>query len=195
MAVQHKPEGRRITDWIVAIFTAALFVTSYLQWAAITGQLKVMERDERPWIGMKDIVTNGPIRTNTQTGIMITIANFGKSPAFLKYQVMEARLMKGDFPDSITYTQPQPSGYDKEREPMFPGDVGMKLTMNTPYLTDVDMDDLIHGKQKLYVFGEVKYTDTTDAKALHTTRFCGYLIPNMVPTALVGCHGPFAFAD
>ena len=191
-----------VTDWCIAAFTLALVVTSAYQNSSMQGQLNVMKDDQRPWVGIKDIGPGSPLIANVPFSIWIDLRNFGKSPAFLKEQASEMRLLDGDFPDTVEFSEPLPAGYDREGEPLLPGDIGIKLAPRKIFSED-EVDKVKSGKLHLYVFGRIKYTKPSDSN-IHITRFCwqleaignmeikGIATPNII---MAGCHGLWSYAD
>jgi hypothetical protein len=79
-------ELKKAEKWIIWLTAAMAFfalcgvVVGILQWAAIHGQLNVMEASERPYVGVLEVRTQ-PEAAGTQL-ILPTLKNFGKNPAF-----------------------------------------------------------------------------------------------------------------
>lgn len=79
-------ELKKAEKWIIWLTAAMAFfafcgvVVGGFQWAAIHGQLNVMEASERPYVGVLEVRTQ-PEPTGTQL-ILPILKNFGKNPAF-----------------------------------------------------------------------------------------------------------------
>ncbi len=153
---------------VMAIFTGALFYTSFGQWEAIKGQLAIMEAAERPWVRV-----NGPTTTRDFEGdkflwINIKVSNPGKSPA----RILETLVGAGSFaalPDSPPYGE---IPHDKRSKlVLFP-------TMEVPvdfemFLPKAKLAAIQKGALKLFVYARVTYEDMRD-HSQHETTFCAY---------------------
>ncbi len=197
-----KPPDSTHAIWgvVLGILLAAIYG---MQLYTMQGQLAVMRDDQRPWVGVRSIGQIDVPKPDVRYSIAVELGNFGKTAAFLRDTAIEMRPLAGDFPDTIDFSTPMPDSVKNNREPLFPGDVGVKkvatITMNAEEIKKL----LGRAEHRLYLFGQIHYTTATDT-TVHTTRFCffvgslGLTVVNnqaMENMALYECPSRYAYAD
>jgi hypothetical protein len=143
-------------------------------------------------------------KADVKYSIAVELGNFGKTTAFLRDTAIEMRPLAGDFPDTIDFSTPMPDSVKNNREPLFPGDVGVtKVATITMNAEEIKKQLGPQPEHRLYLFGQVHYTTATDT-TVHTTRFCffvgttGMTVVNgqfMANLVLYDCPSRYAYAD
>jgi hypothetical protein len=199
----YKPPDSTAAIW--GVFLGILLAAIYgMQLHVMQRQLNAMQDDQRPWVGVKGVGQVGVPQPDIQYSIALDVGNFGKTPAFLKDTVIEMRPLAGDFPDTIDFSSPMPDSAKNNRDPLFPGDVGItKVATITMNAEEIKKQLGPHPEHRLYVFGQIHYTTATDT-TMHTTRFCffvgtlGMTVVNgqfMANMTLYDCPSRYAYAD
>lgn len=181
---KNKSERRRhyleiLGLWAAAAVGLAAIVSgnhdAHEQRDVMQGQLRRMQKDGRPWVGI-NIIQNDPIiKAGQEFKIVPWLQNFGKSPA-----LHVKACLSSDTPD---LGQQDKQGILKlltgiEERCDDPIETILMPNAQFPYpvtrpanlMTSIIADDINGGKRTFSVVGRVVYSD--DDGATHRTRFC-----------------------
>ncbi len=136
----------------------------------------------RPWIGPINWVMEGDVTPQRKFTITVHIENFGRTPAFVSRYMVAYWLRKPPFPnnpDFIGGGHPIPS-----HQVMYPGETARSMPMEN-FVGRGQLTDILSEQKRMYVYGEVVYTDTLRPTVTHHTHFCAFYDPGT--KAFTGC--------
>jgi hypothetical protein len=126
----------------------------------------------RPWIGPKEITLEGTIENQSVFSIWASIENFGHTPAVVDSYIVEYWLRKPPFPDNPSYYIGE-GGPISSHQVLFPGE-SMRSRPMKGWLYVAQLANVIQDRQRMYVYGEITYSDALRPKIKHHTQFCGF---------------------
>jgi len=173
-----------LSNWFLVAFTAALVVTGILQWDAIKGQLKAMVDADRPWIGSYAFSAE-PIEIDKDGSARISVINSGRGPARILSFKTELHVFD-DFPPEPPYGS-APLWMNGSHTILLPG-----MTANNEFpftrFSPAQLQSVLDGKAKLYIYGVLEYEDLRVKNSRHTTKICAYwTAKKLVSTPFVNC--------
>jgi hypothetical protein len=173
-----------LPQYLIAVFTLALAFFAWKAWvaaqdgtAALQGQLDLMKRDERPWIGLDRI--EGAFAPATKGFKFSVVAkNSGKSPALNVHGGFHVGPNPGNDISKIwpTTIKEGSSGL------MLPG----TITVWNLEITDEQMRRYVaHETDEIIVYGRIDYDDV-DGQS-YCTKICRYYDKDMAGGSLAIC--------
>jgi hypothetical protein len=173
--------------WMIGL-TAAIAITSLLQWRAISGQLDEMKRggvdthdlalaaklDQRAWIGLSHMTVE-PLKAGSSVKGSVTFVNSGRTPAKDASPLIHMKYSRATAGEENELLQWSNDGATPKLifGAVYPGvPVGSVVggDNQVKVLDEADLTQIASGYT--YIWGEVSYTDMFDAP--HRMEFCGY---------------------
>ncbi len=162
----------RYTLWLTVFTCAMALASGLLVWIGYR-QHRFQKRLERPWIvirprnlqGLDQWSSRGPF----DVVLLFMVHNVGKTPGWLLRQHLELKAME---PDELL-NDPEYDRTVSAGDSQTPIGPGAKLVGGVVRLSIENEErrvTIFTGKENLYCFGFVEYTDALAAK--HATRFC-----------------------
>lgn len=137
---------------VIALFTIILGIATV---SLVNGADKTAERQLRAYVGVDAVSVSG-ISPNAEPCAMITIRNFGQTPAYDLTHVGDIRL--APFPDAGTL-EPITSAIPP-KQPLHPNAIIIKSVELRHSLTNEQLASVRHRNAAIYIFGIIKYRDT-----------------------------------
>jgi hypothetical protein len=162
------------TDWLLTAFTGLLAAVAILQWSVTDRQLRVMRRDQRPWIKVE--MEKHPIQAGSASLGILHLTNIGKTPAknidgrvfveFLNTDESPHLNLGGPFSGATSGTLfPATGPIDM---PIIRVSTGGKVA---EFLTN-DVNAYESGTKYIVIYAKVSYEDTSGIKGW--TQFCAF---------------------
>ena len=181
-----------ITDWSIAVFTAALVATTIYQFSIMKGQLDEMRLDQRPWI--KVSVDLLPLHVGSAEIASLHVINTGKTAAtkvntnYTTETVVNGETPKLDFSTgtnmnswvAVFFPEPKPADVVVVRMRHLQGNEpgidrnDVRIAEQAPLdpITQQDVGNFNGGKIFFVVYVRFDYFDASGVA--HWTQFCGW---------------------
>jgi hypothetical protein len=113
----------------------------------------------RPWVGV-EAITKPVLQQGSAPAVVLTIKNRGSTPAFK----LRADFRAG-YHDTNAATAARPNPKDQKTHTiLLPGDVGRYHPFGACLpLTAESIEDILQRRKKLWIVGEIEYSDSSDA--------------------------------
>ena len=182
-------EKSSFTDWLLAIFTAALAGATIYTIIIIGGQLDVMRKDQRPWIKMT--FDSFAVQAQSAIGGNLHQVNYGKTVAkniagkFAIEEVKNGEQPRMDYGNAwVSFT----TGALFPNDPQVRGVPMQKVAQHLPsgdtyeavVLSQTEYDDFMNGKIFFAAYGIISYSDFFRIE--HWTKYCTFLYPANGPS-------------
>jgi hypothetical protein len=168
----------KITDTLVAAFTALLFFATLALWWStrrlVRGAQETAQRQLRAYVFVESASITHVDNNEGVPEVVVTVRNFGQTPAYKLANLTCLALCPHPAPPHITAAMEQDMLADiTASTDMGPGhfqQAPVSTNLGRPF-TEEEMQGLASGKYVIYVYGRVRYVDAFGNKQLTKYRF------------------------
>ena len=167
-------------DAVIASFTVVLAVVAVWQTAIFVKTLRLARFQQRAWVGVTRVAAT--IAAGSPMKIVISFKNAGQGPALRVMRSSNLRLHRSTEPlrpDAVSARPMASAGL------ILPGEGQVEILYTPDLLRDEMLEEIKSGIVRVYVFGELTYSDILGR---HRTRFFRFLEPSLSMWGIAETH-------